>query len=357
MTDLFTTNFIAEIGVNHNGSYDMAMKLVEAAAKAGAKFAKFQIFDPKSLLSKETELVQYQKRSGEITTQNELLEGLSLTFSEFSRIHEACGDLNIEFLATPFDSNSLNFLVQNLGSSKIKIGSGDLTNLPLIWQAASSGLELILSTGMSNIQEVSHALAVISLAKKKAAETELSAELIVKESQNLDPQVYLESVTLLHCTSSYPAPNVDLNLKSIETLRREFRTRVGYSDHSLGSFATLAAVALGATLIEKHITLDKNLPGPDHSASAEPSEFSDLVSSVRLLEEAMGDGVKACTRSEAETERLARRGLYVEHAVDKGEKVKLSVLRPKSGLDPLFFWDYQNKPSSKRYSKGEIFYG
>lgn len=316
------TLIIAEAGVNHNGSLDLAFRLVDAAKAAGADIVKFQTFHTQKVLSRGTPMASYQQENADRQrTQYDLVHGLELPFSDFVQISSYCGRIGITFLSTPDDEESLDSLVNETHVPAIKIGSGEVTNLPFLRQIARAGLPIILSTGMSTLAEVAMA---------------------VDELLRYQPQVASElfpPLTLLHCTTNYPCPYNEVNLSAMVTLRDAFHLPVGYSDHTLGSAIPTAAVALGATIIEKHLTLDKTLPGPDHAASADPTEFAQMVQSIRAVESGMGDGIKRPNASELATAAVVRRRIVTVQDLPAGSvltNTNIALKRSASGIDARY---------------------
>jgi N,N'-diacetyllegionaminate synthase len=304
-------SIIAEAGVNHNGDVGMARELVHAASEAGADIVKFQSFRTEDLVSDTAVAAPYQERNTGKASQRELLKGLELDLEAFGELASECRKCNIEFLCTAFDSAMLPELIR-LGMKSIKIASGEITNAPALAFAAKQNCPILLSTGMATLDEVGTALQVIE-------------------------NVAHVPVTILHCTSLYPAPLDSLNLKAIGTLQAAFDLPVGYSDHSLGEHAAIAAVALGATVIEKHFTLDTKLPGPDHSCSLEPSSFKSMVTHLRAVRGALGDGVKRPTPEELETAKVVRRSWHAKRALSAGYRIQgedIALMRPNEGLAP-----------------------
>lgn len=302
---------IAEAGVNHNGSLARAKKMVRAAARAGADYVKFQAFRAESLASRHAAAAAYQKKNAKVGDQLSLLRGLELSLDDFAALARECRRAQIGFLVTPFDVEMAAPLIA-MGMDRIKIPSGDLTNEPMLRKLARFHLPVILSTGMATKAEVGRALSTLRRAGAR-------------------------EVTLLHCTSLYPAPISAINLRAIETMRRSFRIPVGYSDHSLGDHVTIAAVALGASVIEKHFTLDRNLPGPDHAASLEPDELAAMVARLRATAAALGDGIKRPARGEAAVARLVRRSWHALRDLPAGKilaKEDVVLKRPADGLPP-----------------------
>jgi N,N'-diacetyllegionaminate synthase len=303
---------IAEAGVNHDGSVEKAEQLVRVAARAGADAVKFQTFEPALLTTTAAPKATYQRSSSaDDESQFEMLSKLTLTKIDHRRLQGLSNELGIEFLSTPFDEESADFL-ESLGVARFKIGSGDLTNLPLLAHVAQKKRPLILSTGMATLGDVEQALDAVRV--------------------NGDPDV-----TLLHCVSNYPAEPRDVNLKAMDTLVSAFGVPVGYSDHTLGIEIALAAVARGAAVIEKHFTLDPRAQGPDHAASLDPAELESLVRGIRSVESALGSGIKRPAAAEADTARAARRSIVVIRDVPRGERLTMEHLgmrRPGTGLPP-----------------------
>jgi N,N'-diacetyllegionaminate synthase len=313
-----STLIIAEAGVNHNGELAMARRLVELAAQAGADVVKFQTFRADRLASPQAPMADYQRRNlGAADSQLEMLRRLELSPQMHQELHAHAGRCGIEFLSTGFDCDSVDFLMR-LGVSRLKIPSGEITNLPYLRHVGRQGKPIVLSTGMATLAEVEAALSVL--------ETAGTAR---------------EHITVLHCTTEYPAPMADVNLRAMNTIRETFDVAVGYSDHTSGIEVAVAAVALGATIIEKHFTLDRSLPGPDHAASLEPQELAALVRAVRNIEQALGDGIKRPAPSELGNRAVARQSLVAARAIRAGETfsaANVTVKRPGGGLSPMR-WD------------------
>jgi N-acetylneuraminate synthase/N,N'-diacetyllegionaminate synthase len=303
---------IAEAGVNHNGELDLAFKLIDAAAAAGADAVKFQTFIASEVITAEAAKAEYQKTTtGEQESQLEMVKRLELSFGDFRKLKMYCDDQGITFLSTPFDLKSVDFLA-GLGVVALKISSGDLTNDPLLRHVAAQKRPVILSTGMSDMDEVREALAVINAAG--------NAEVIV-----------------LQCVTNYPAAAEDINLRAMLSMQSAFDVNVGYSDHTLGIEIPLAAVALGACVIEKHFTLDKNFAGPDHRASLEPHEFKAMVEGIRKVEASLGDGRKVPAASEASNAAVARRSIVASRDISAGTVItpaEITFKRPGTGLPP-----------------------
>lgn len=317
------TFVIAEIGVNHNGRVDLALELVEVAHRAGAQAAKFQTFKADTVAVKRSAAVAYQTRTTGEASQHELLRRLELGEEEHREIARRCRELGIEFMSTAFDGRSLDLLC-DLGIRRIKVPSGEITNTPYLVDCAERGLPIVLSTGMATLEEVAEAVAVVEGAWARSGRRPSSDDALV----------------VLHCTTAYPTPFEDVNLSAMTTMRTALGKPVGYSDHTAGVFVPPLAVALGARVIEKHITLDRGMSGPDHAASIEPGEFAEMVSAIRAVEALMGDGVKAPRPLELEARALVRRGLKAARDMPAGTRLgpeDVAILRPATGLPPSAF--------------------
>lgn len=349
---------IAEAGVNHNGDIKMAKELVNAAAKAGADIVKFQTFKAEKLVTKSAEKAQYQKDNcGADESQYDMLKKLELSDEMHFELIEHCNKREIDFLSTAFDFDSLVLLTRKIGLKLLKIPSGEITNGPLIHQHARTKAQIILSTGMSNIDEIETALAVLAHGYCCPDNEINSIDDCIKVYNTQEAQSVLKNkVTLLHCTSNYPASFESVNLKAMNTMENKFSLPIGYSDHTEGILATIAAVARGATIIEKHFTLDKKLPGPDHKASIEPHELTELVKSVRSVSSMLGSGEKAADSCELSTIGIARKSLHAKKTINKGDFFNannIDILRPGNGISPMDFWKYLNTKSPQKFNKGE----
>lgn len=351
---------IAEAGVNHNGQRDMAFALVDAAAEAGADAVKFQTFDAKKLASRSAPKAAYQKKSTDAEeSQLSMLKKLELPREWHHELRDHARQKGIEFLSTAFDTDSLAFLVK-IGMPLFKIPSGELTNGPLLWQFARTGKRLVLSTGMATLSEVEQGLAVVAHALN--AETEPSS--IDEVWRGWSRPEWRNSlggghVTLLHCTSQYPTPFSEVNLRAMDTLSKSFGLPVGYSDHTEGVLIPVAAVARGAKIIEKHFTLDRSLPGPDHKASLEPQELSHMVRDIRVLQVAFGDGSKTPQPSEWDTRQAARQQIIAARDIAAGEEISraaLTTARCGRGLPPSELWGLVGKQVSRGYEAGEVIF-
>ena len=303
---------IAEAGVNHNGDLKTALNMIEVAKRAGADAIKFQTFDPDELVSKSAPMAEYQKKNlNGNSTQHEMLSNIKLKYTDHAELINFCKELDIEFLSTPFENGSVDFL-ESLGVRAFKVGSGEITNLPLLGHVAEKGKAIILSTGMSNMDEVGAAVREI------------------EKYQNT-------KIVLLHCLSQYPAPFSEMNLRAIVSLRKKFGYPVGLSDHTTGIEVGIASIALGASVIEKHFTLDKLMRGPDHLASLEPDELEAMIKGIRNVELALGDGEKTMMPSERDTARVARKSIVAGKFIPVGsqiEKADLKFKRPGTGIPP-----------------------
>jgi len=303
---------IAEAGVNHNGSFDLACKLVDEAKKAGVDCIKFQTFKAEKLVSHSAKKAEYQKQATGDSSQQDMLKQLELSFEEFVQLKDYCDRAGIAFLSTPFDFDSLAFL-NTIDMPFWKIPSGEVTNYPYLVALARTGKPIVMSTGMCTMEEIGQALTV--LRENGAGE-----------------------VRLLHCNTEYPTPFEDVNLTAMENIRRTFSLEVGYSDHTKGIEIPVAAAALGATVIEKHFTLDKNMEGPDHKASLEPDELTEMVRAIRNIEKALGDGAKRPSKSEEKNKPIARKSIVAQRPIAKGEMLtvdNLTVKRPGEGISPM----------------------
>ena len=328
------TLIIAEAGVNHNGDMELAKKLVKVAHEAKVDVVKFQTFVAEDLVTKSAEKATYQKEfSDESQFQLEMLQELELSAPQHQELKAFANTIGLEFLSTGFDIRSMEMLLA-LGIERIKIPSGEITNLPYLRFIASQQKEIILSTGMATMKEVDKALAVLVQGGAK-----------------------LDDITVLHCTTNYPTLMHEVNLNAMVSLGREFDVKVGYSDHTEGIEVAIAAVALGATIIEKHFTLDRKLPGPDHKASLEPNELKALVQAVRNIETALGDGVKRPMDSEIANKKAARKSLVAKTGIQKGElltKDNVAVKRPGTGISPMEWDEVIGTVATKDFTEDEL---
>lgn len=343
---------IAEAGVNHNGDVSKALELVDIAAEAGADAVKFQTFSADRLVTPSARKATYQTRNqpGD-DRQHAMLKALELDHEAHRRLAERAADRGIEFMSTPFDVESLRFLADSVRVSRIKLGSGEINNLPLLYEAGRSGLPLILSTGMADLEEISASLGAIycgALGIERPRPADLHAAHRDPRSGEVRQRVWL-----LQCTTDYPARPEDINLRVIPALRERFEVPVGFSDHTTGDVAALGAVALGAVAVEKHYTLSRDLPGPDHKASLEPAELTAFVARLRELETCLGTSEKRPTERELGNVAAARKSLFAARPIAAGAAIAtedLASLRPGGGLSPVRFWDVAGRPAGRDYA-------
>jgi len=323
---------IAEAGVNHNGKLELAKKLVDVAKESGANCVKFQTFIAENIASKNAVQAEYQRaQTKSDETQYDMLKSLELNFDEFSELSKYCSEKKIEFLSTAFDFESVDFL-DNLGMSRWKIPSGDITNLPYLIKIARLNKPVILSTGMSTMNDINNAIRIL------------------RENGSGE-------ITVLHCTTEYPTPFSDVNLRAMLSIKNEFGLNIGYSDHTRGIEIPVAAVALGATVIEKHFTLDRNMEGPDHKASLEPDELKAMVKAIRNVELAIGIGENKRAESEIKNMSVARKSIIAKKSIKKGEiftEENLTVKRPGNGLSPMMWFDILGQSATRDFEEDEL---
>ena len=353
------TLVIAEAGVNHNGNYNMAKKLVDAAHIAGADIVKFQTFSAKNLVTKNAQQAIYQStNTGKTESQFEMLSRLELSYDDHRQLMAYCKKLNIEFMSTAFDSESLSFLVNDLKVSRLKIASGELTNAPLVLEHAKTKCELIVSTGMASMLEIENALGVIAFGYTAPGNILPSQKAFSAAYASAEGQRALkEKVRLLQCTTEYPAPIAEVNLKAMNTLKKKFGLLSGYSDHTAGITIPIAASSLGAVIIEKHFTLDRGLKGPDHKASLEPNELKAMINAIRDVELALGDGIKRPTKSEIKNKEVARKSIVAICDIEKGEifsSNNIAVKRPGTGKSPYLYWEVLGTKATRDLKTGEL---
>lgn len=325
---------IAEAGVNHNGSIELAKKLIDVAAEAGADYVKFQTFKAEKLASKSAEKASYQKlTTAAQETQLSMLKKLELNYEDHITLINYCKNKPIAFLSTPFDLDSIDVL-KDLGITLGKIPSGEITNLPYLKKMAKSFQHLIMSTGMADMKEIEEAIVAV-------------------ENSGFSR----EGLTILHCNTEYPTPFSDVNLKAMQTIAGEFGVRAGYSDHTQGIEVPIAAVALGATVIEKHFTLDRNMEGPDHKASLEPSELVQMVRSIRNIEQALGNGIKTPSASEIKNKTIARKSIVAAKNLEQGHVIReedLTAKRPGTGISPMQISSVIGKKLKRNIQEDEL---
>jgi N-acetylneuraminate synthase len=330
------TLIIAEAGVNHNGDMDVARELIWVAARAGADMVKFQSFRADALVTAEAPKADYQKvATGSEESQRDMIARLELSLADHHALLEECGAAGIRFFSTAFDEQSLDLLVDRIGIDRVKVPSGEITNLPLLRHISRKRLPVILSTGMSTLGEIEDAVDVL-----------------------IDGGVPRTEITVLHCNTEYPTPPHDVNLRSMKAIGIALGVAIGYSDHTLGIEIAIAATALGATVIEKHFTLDRALAGPDHAASLEPDELTAMVRSIRNVETAMaGNGVKRPSASEAGNRLIARKSIVAARDIAVGEiftSENLATKRPGTGISPMRWDDVIGRPASRAFAVDEM---
>tara|TARA_Y100000590_G_C15742805_1_gene1020891 strand:- start:442 stop:1446 length:1005 start_codon:yes stop_codon:yes gene_type:complete len=325
---------IAEAGQNHNGKLKMAYKLIDVAKKCGADFVKFQTSIPRLHISKFAKKANYQMKNWKKKeSQLEMIQKISLTYKDFKKIKKYCSKKKIGFISTPFDLKSIDFL-KSLNMKYFKIPSGEITNLPYLIKIAKIKKKVILSTGMSNLKEIKDALNIlISYGTKK------------------------KDITILQCNTEYPTPLRDANVQAMLTIKKKFNVNIGYSDHTEGIESSLAATALGAEILEKHITLNKKLSGPDHKASANPKDFKKMVEGIRKITIALGDGVKKVSLSEKKNLKIARTSIVAFKKIKKGEvftNKNLTIKRPGNGISPMKLYKVVGRIAKKNFLEDEI---
>ncbi|WP_417814255.1 N-acetylneuraminate synthase [Thalassospira alkalitolerans] len=348
---------IAEAGVNHNGSLAIAMELVDVASSSGADAVKFQTFRADKMVSPSSPKAQYQiNNTGVEESQQDMLRKLELSFNDHIKIEKHCRQRGIRFLSTPFDTDSLHFLLQELHLSVIKIPSGELTNGLYLLDAARTGKPLILSTGAADLNEVRTALYCIDWGRHHPKVMPASIDDLIKHGERRSLVALQNNVSVLHCVTAYPAPFDAVNLQAMDQMKAEFGLSVGLSDHTTGIAVAIGAVARGASIIEKHFTMDRSMPGPDHAASLEPSELCAMVEGIRQVSQALGDGVKKPDCSEIGNRDVARKSLFAACKIPAGTIIQsnmLQSLRPGTGLSPMYSFDIIGRPASKTYQEGE----
>lgn len=323
---------IAEAGVNHNGSFELAKKMVDAAKEAGVDYVKFQTFNPKKLVSKFAEKAEYQKETtGSDETQLEMLQKLTLTEDNFLSLRDYCREVGIGFISTPFDLDSIAFL-ETFDMDFWKVPSGEVTNLPYLEAIARTKRKVVMSTGMCDMNEIQDAIEVL----EKNGTTD---------------------ITLLHCNTQYPTPYEHVNLSAMYSIRDALHKEVGYSDHTQGIEVPIAAAAMGATVIEKHFTLDKNMEGPDHKASLNPTELKQMVVAIRNIEQAIGNGLKEPSSSEMANKGVARKSIVASRSIKQGElfsEENLTTKRPGTGISPMKWYEVIGQVAPRDFSEDEI---
>ena len=353
---------IAEAGVNHNGKEDLAIKLIDEAVESGADIIKFQTFQSTSLVSEVAKKADYQSKNiNNSESQLEMLKGLELSQECFIKLKKYSTQKGIGFLSTAFDKESLDFLINTLGMSTLKIASGELTNAPLVLEHAKTKRDIILSTGMASNNEIQNALEMIAFGYTNERDLDPDALTVKKiiKSQEIQ-RILRKKVTLLHCTTRYPTPVEDTNLNSIDNLKNNFDLNIGFSDHTTSLLVPALSVLKGVKIIEKHFTIDTDLEGPDHKASLNPCQFKEMVTNIREAESALGNYEKTLTQEEKNNKKAGRRSLHVCKNVKKGEKFtkdNMTTLRPGNGISPFSYWDMLNKEAKRDYFSGELIDG
>jgi N-acetylneuraminate synthase len=351
------TFIIAEAGVNHNGSVKLARDLIDVAREAGADAVKFQSFRAASLVTRHASKAAYQvANTGAPGSQLEMLRSLELSDREQRSLLAHARKRRIQFLSSPFDLDSLQFLVKDLRLPALKIPSGEATNAPLLLAAARSGRRLIVSTGMCTLADIETTLGVIAFGMRSARARPSAAAFAAAFADTRLRSRLQERVTLLHCTTDYPTRPEDVNLAAMQTMHQAFGLPVGYSDHSEGVEVSIAAVARGACVIEKHFTLDRSMPGPDHRASLSPEDLGVMVRGIRTVERCIGTGVRRPTPAELDNRVTVRRSIVAATPIAKGERFtegNLAVKRPAGGVSPLLFWDVVGRRATRDYAADE----
>ncbi len=351
---------IAEAGVNHNGSRDLALQLIDVAVTAQADAVKFQTFKAAKLVTASARKAEYQiaNEGGQTESQFAMLERLELKDTYHRDLSDYARSKGIKFMSTAFDRDSLAFLVEEIGVDLLKIPSGEITNGPLLLEYAKYGLPIVLSTGMSTLVEVERALKALLYGFANPKRRPENLDEIEGHYRSVGSYEPLKGkVTVLHCTTEYPAPLAEVNLLAMETLGRTFDLPYGYSDHTEGIFVSVAAAARGAKILEKHFTLDRTLPGPDHKASLEPAELIEMVRQIRLVELVLGRPEKMVQHSEVKNREIARRSLVAGDAIKSGDlfsENNLIVVRPEGGADPFRYWEFLGQKATRDYSPGDF---
>ena len=350
---------IAEAGVNHNGSRELAFRLIDAAAEAGADAVKFQTFKTELLVTRTAKKAVYQQvETGGREGQFNMLQKLELSHLIHSELAQYCQKKNIIFLSTAFDHESLRFLVDELDIPLLKIGSGDITNAPFLLDHSLTGKNILLSTGMSDLSDIEEALGVLAFGYTGGKIPSRTAFKASYSSEN-GQKALREKVTLLHCTTTYPTAPEDVNLKAMQNIARTFRLKTGFSDHSNGIVAAIAAAVMGAVIIEKHFTLDRTLEGPDHKASLEPDELKKMIESVRVVQTLMGDGIKRPMYSEIDNREVARKSIVAAGRIQVGEVLtteNITIKRPGNGRSPMDYWQLIGSRSPQAYEEDEVLF-
>lgn len=349
---------IAEAGVNHNGSLDLARQLIDVAVSAGADAIKFQSFRTEQLATVTAKQADYQIRAtGREESQLAMLKRLELSEEMHEHLVAHARARGIEFMSTPFDTDSLRMLIDQFDMRRIKVPSGELTNAPLLLAMGSCQRPLVVSTGMATLAEIEAALGVIAFGLSRDRRTPSESLFQEAYGSGVGQRLLRQQVTLLHCTSQYPAPIDQVHLRAMDTMQVAFGLPVGYSDHTSGIACAIAAVARGAAVIEKHITLDRSLPGPDHAASLEPAELATMIKAIREVETALGSALKGPAAAELATREAARKSLVALRPIEQGERFSahnLGTKRPGGGVSAMRFWAYMGRTAIRAYAADEL---
>jgi N-acetylneuraminate synthase len=352
------TLIIAEAGVNHNGSVARAKDLIYAAKDSGSDIVKFQTFEASKLVTSKVPRAQYQSQNtGNSDNQHSLLAALELSREDTAALARLSRDIGIEFLSTAFDLDSLRFLLDEIGISRIKIPSGEIDNGPYLLMAARSGLPIMLSTGMATLGEIEAALGVLAFGYLDPKSVPKRQDFIRAYCSDEGQRKLKQCVSILQCGTNYPLPPNEVNLRVMDAYRNGFQLAVGLSDHSSGCEIPIAAVAMGATVIEKHFTMDKDLPGPDHKASVDPKELTYMVSGIRKVELALGSGVKTLSQAEIENRKIVRKSIVAKRDLKIGQVIGVDDITSKragGGISPMYHWDIIGKVASRSYQADEL---
>lgn len=349
---------IAEAGVNHNGSIETAKKLIDVAKDCGASAIKFQTYKTEKIVVRDAQKADYQIRNTNTAdeSQFQMLKKLELSYDDFTELHNYCKTKSIDFMSSPFDLESLDFLTDKLRLNNIKIGSGEITNGPLLLSLARKKVNIIFSTGMSYLNEIEEAIKLIAFGFKYETGYPTQEKTAEAFGDSRVLEQLKERISVLHCTSEYPAPYDEINLKVMEQLSQLYGVQIGYSDHTKGIHIPIAAVALGAKIIEKHITLDKSMEGPDHLASIDPKELKEMVSGIRQVEQALGQNTKTVTMAEKSNRLIARKSIVACKPISKGAVFTedlLTSMRPGDGRSPMEIWNLIGSVAECDYKEGE----
>ena len=348
---------VAEVGVNHNGSTKKALELIDAAAYAGVDAVKFQTYKTENYVTKNAEKAKYQKETtGIAQNQFEMIKELELSFETYYKLKERCLEKGVMFLSTAFDNQSLDFLIHQIDIDLLKIPSGEITNGPYLLDHAKHKKKMIVSTGMCTFDEIETALGVLAFGLLKQSNPSKKSFKVAYASDE-GKNILKKYVTLLHCTSNYPAEFEEINLNAMLELKNKFNLQIGYSDHTRGTLVSSLAAAMGAKYIEKHFTLDQQLPGPDHLASLEPEELKNLVKTIRDVEVILGTSLKVPQKSEIQVKKVVRRSIVANEKIKKGDffnEQNLAIKRPASGRNPMDFWNILGQKSDRDYDPDEI---